>query len=143
MDVYTFNTMVRFESGLLGVSGLTGDMQALLDVEDTNKAAATAIELFVYDVKKSIGALATTLGGIDSLIFSGGIGEQSAVIRARVCQNLEYMGIEIDQTANEQHDFLISSKESRVGVHAIPTDEASIIAMQTNELLNTTTAVKE
>lgn len=142
MDVRTFDTMVRFESGLLGVSGLTGDMRALLDVEKKNKAAATAIELFVHDVKKSIGALATTLGGIDSLIFSGGIGEQSAIIRARICQDLGYMGIEIDPTANERHAFLLSTKNARVGVHVISTDEASVIAVQTNELLNTTAGKK-
>ncbi|HSW91718.1 MAG TPA: acetate/propionate family kinase [Candidatus Saccharimonadales bacterium] len=137
MDMHAFNHMVRFESGLLGVSGLTGDMHALLNKEAENKKAASAVELFVRDVKKSIGALSTTLGGIDSLIFSGGIGEQSAVIRARICRDLGYLGIEVDPIANDEHAFLISTKDARVGVHVIPTNEASVIALQTNTLLNT------
>lgn len=137
MDMHAFNHMVRFESGLLGVSGLTGDMHALLNKEAESKKAAAAIELFVHDVKKSIGALSAALGGIDSLIFSGGIGEQSAIIRTRVCQDLGFLGIEVDPAANEEHAFLISTNAARVGVHVIPTNEASVIAMQTNELLNT------
>lgn len=138
MSIDEFGQMVNFESGLLGVSNITGDMHTLLDMEDTNQDAATAIELFVRDVKKSIGALTTTLGGINSLLFTGGIGEQSAVLRARICQDLGYLGIEIDQSANEQHAFLISADHSTVGVHVIPTDEALVIATQTNDALNET-----
>lgn len=136
MSADEFDHMVNFESGLLGVSGVTGDMHSLLSLEEQNRDAAMAIELFVRDVKKSIGALATTLGGVDSLLFSGGIGEQSAVLRARICQGLEYMGIEISEVANERHSFLISAEHSRVGVHVIPTDEARVIALQTIESLN-------
>jgi acetate kinase len=136
MSIDTFNHMVRFESGLLGVSGITGDMRALLAIEQEHKDAAIAIELFVRDIKKAIGALATTLGGIDSLIFSGGIGEQSAAIRARICQDLTYMGVEINEKANAEHAFLISAGHSRAGVHIIPTDEAAIIAAQTQELIS-------
>lgn len=126
-----FDYMVNFESGLLGVSGITGDMHSLLQLEKENEDAALAVELFVRDVKKSIGAYAALLGGVDSLIFSGGIGEQSALIRGRICQGLESLGIEIDEIANQHNEFLISSGDSRTGVHAISADEARVIAEQT------------
>lgn len=136
ISVDEFDHMVRFESGLLGVSGVTGDMRTLLAIEHENKDAALAVELFVRGIKKAIGALAATLGGIDSVIFSGGIGEQSAVIRARICQDLAYMGIEIDEGSNTHHSFLISADRSKAGVHVIPTDESSVIAAQTQALVN-------
>lgn len=131
MTADEFDHMVNFESGLLGVSGVAGDMQKLLALEDTNKDAALAIELFVGSVKKTIGAFAAILGGVDSLIFSGGIGEQSAALRSRICEGLGYMGIEINEAANERHDFLISAEHGRAGVHVIPADEARVIAEQT------------
>lgn len=127
--------MVSFESGLLGVSQLTSDMRTLIDIEKENDGAAMAVEMFVGDVKKSIGALATTLGGIDSLIFSGGIGEQSVVIRERICKGLEFIGIRLNDAANAENTFLISSSQSAVGVHVITADESRSIAIQTQELL--------
>lgn len=136
MTADEFDHMVNFESGLLGVSGTSGDMQTLLNLEDKNEDAAAAVELFVRDVRKSIGALTTVLGGVDSLIFSGGIGEQSSLLRGRICQGLGYLGIEVDEVANEQHSFLISTRESKVGVHVLPADEAHVIATQTMGLLN-------
>jgi len=126
-----FNHMVSFESGLKGISGITGDMHELLTLENENDDAAIAIELFVRGVKKSIGALAATLGGVDSLIFSGGIGEQSSILRERICQGLAYMGIEINKEANARHAFLISSEASQAGVHVIHTDEARMVAKLT------------
>ena len=138
MTADEFDHMINFESGLLGVSGVSDDMHSLLNLEKNNKDAAMAIELFVHDVKKSIGALAAVLGGVDSLIFSGGIGEQSAIIRARICQDLAYMGVEISEDANTHHAFLISSESSKVGVHVIQTDEALVIATKTQELVNKT-----
>ena len=126
-----FERMVNSESGLLGVSGFTGDMYSLLQVENENENAAMAIDLFVRSIKKAIGASSALLSGVDSLIFSGGIGEQSAPIRARICRGLEYLGIEIDETANQNNEFLISSANSQVGVHVVPADEASVIAEQT------------
>lgn len=142
MSIDTFDHMVNNGSGLLGVSGISGDMSSLLNLERENKDAALAIELFVRDVKKAIGGFAALLGGVDSLIFSGGIGEQSAVLRGRICQGLEYMDIEISESANQENSFLISSESSRVGVHVIPTDEARIIAEQTIELQQRGTAWK-
>lgn len=138
MDIDEFTHMVQFESGLLGVSGITGDMRALLANEQESKDAAIAIELFIRSIKKAIGALAATLGGVDSLIFSGGIGEQSSIIRSRVCQDLTYMGIAISEEANARHAFLISDQQSSAGVHVIPTDEAQVIATQTQRLVSRT-----
>ena len=135
LSVNEFNHMVSSESGLLGISQLTGDMRTLLELEKNNENAALAVELFVRDVKKSIGALATTMGGVSSLIFSGGIGEQSAVLRTRICEGLEYMGIELNEDTNAEHAFLISSSKSNAGVHVIPANEARVIAMQTHALL--------
>lgn len=135
MTADEFDHMVNFESGLLGVSGVSGDMQKLLALENKNQDAAMAIELFVISVKKTIGAFAATLGGVDSLIFSGGIGEQSAVLRSRICEGLGYMGVEIDKAANERHDFLVSTEQSRAGVHVILADEALVIAEQTATLI--------
>ena len=134
VDIDAFDQMINTESGLLGVSGVSGDMASLLNLEAKNEDAALAIELFVHDVKKSIGGFAALLGGVDSVIFSGGIGEQSPVLRARICQGLEYMGIEINESANNDSSFLISSPSSHVGVHVIATDEARVIAQQTVEL---------
>lgn len=135
MGVDEFDYMVNFESGLLGVSGITGDMYSLLQLEKENEDAVLAVELFVRGVKKSIGAYAALLGGVDSLIFSGGIGEQSALIRSRICQGLEYLGIEIDDAANQNNEFLISSGGSRAGVHVIAADEARVIAGETVKVM--------
>ncbi len=132
-----FTHLVNYESGLLGVSELSADMYTLLQHESTNPNVAEAIDLFIYQTRKAIGALAATLGGLDSVIFSGGIGERSAVIRARVCDGLGFLGIELDSASNEQSTELISSAQSRVGVHVITTDEASIIAKQVFETIDT------
>lgn len=137
LDAEQFNHMVNFESGLLGVSELSASMLTLLQNESSNQKAAEAVELFVYQVRKSIGSLSAALGGLDSLVFSGGIGEQSSVLRGRICEGLGFLGIEIDQANNDQHSTLISTPGSRVGVHVIPTDEASIIIQQVCATLST------
>lgn len=130
MSLEEYNHMVNFESGLLGVSELSGDMYTLLQNEATNEQAAEAVNLFCYQVRKSIGALAATIGGLDSLVFSGGIGEQAIGLRARICNELGFLGIDLDDASNAQHASLISVQGSRVGVHVIPTDEALVIAKQ-------------
>jgi acetate kinase len=126
--------LVNHQSGLLGVSGISSDMQDLLARESRDAAAADAVEMFTYQVRKSIGAFTTVLDGVDALVFTGGIGERSAVIRSRVCAGLEYLGIALDQRSNERNDVLIS--EGPVRVYAIPTDEEKMIARQTLKLLN-------
>lgn len=136
MGFEQYNHMVNFESGLLGVSELSGDMYTLLQNSDTNPQAAEAVELFCYQVKKAIGALASTIGGLDSLVFTGGIGERSPPIRARICDGLEFLGITIDDDANQHHGPLISAGTSAVGVHMIRTDEASTIAKQVYHINN-------
>lgn len=130
-----FNTMANKESGLLGVSGDTGDMRVLLERQKTSPSAAQAVELFCYHTSKAIGALSATLGGLDSLIFSGGIGERSAEVRKRICANLEYLGIEIDVTRNSVSERLISRDGSPAGVHVIPTDESYMIANEVKHIL--------
>lgn len=130
MDGAAYDHMVNYESGLLGVSGLTSDMHALIDARLTDAHAAEAVDVFCYDIKKAVGALTTTIGGLHSLVFSGGIGEQAPLIRARICEGLEYMGISLDETANQRNDFLISAAGAGVGVHVIPTDEAMTITRE-------------
>jgi acetate kinase len=125
-----YNHMINAESGLLGVSELSADMLTLLQNEATNQKAAEAVNLFCYQVRKSIGALSATLGGLDSLVFSGGMGEQSVPIRARICEGLEFLGISIDETENTIHSFTISRAGSQTGVHVLPTDEALFMARE-------------
>lgn len=128
--------LVNHQSGLLGISGISSDMQDLLGRESGDAAAADAVELFTHQIRKSIGAFTAVLDGIDALVFTGGIGERSAIIRSRVCAGLGYLGIALDQGANEQNDLLISCPVGPVRVYAIPTDEEKMIARQTLKLLN-------
>lgn len=137
LGIEEFNHMVNFESGLLGVSDLSADMYTLTQNEATNPQAADAINLFVHQIRKYIGSLATTIGGLDSVIFSGGIGENSSALRSRICEGLEFLGIELDENSNQQHIECISSPTSRVGVHVIPTNEAHVIVRQVLEIVNT------
>jgi acetate kinase len=138
MSVEEYQHMINFESGLLGISELSNDMYTLMREESSDERAKEAVTYFVYQVKKAIGALATTLGGIDSLVFSGGIGEQSYVLRKRICDGLDFLGVQLDSARNHQHADLISSPESQVGVHVIQTNEAVEIARQTLQtLINT------
>jgi len=118
------NHLVGFESGLLGISETTGDMKQLLDVEDQDSRAADAINIFCYQLKKYIGAYAAVMGGLDTLIFTGGIGEPSWKIRARVCEGLECLGIELDEERNRNGADIITRDGSRACVRVIHTDEA-------------------
>ncbi len=136
MSIDDFSHMVNFESGWLGVSELSADMYSLLENESTNAQADEAINLFVYQVKKTIGAMAAALGGLNSLVFSGGIGEQSSVLRARICEGLGFLGVELDENSNNQQLELISAAHSQVGVHVIPTNEASVIVRQTYKIIS-------
>lgn len=130
-----YTRLVNHESGLLGVSETSSSMKVLLEEESTNPHAAEAIALFVYQLQKAVGALSATIGGLDSLVFSGGIGEQSAVIRERVCDGLGYLGINLDVDRNSTNQELISSTSSQVGVHVLPTDEAQVLAAKTVKIM--------
>lgn len=120
------------QSGLLGVSGISNDMRNLLGSEEPN--AREAVELFVYQVAKQLGALAAALQGIDALVFTAGVGEHAAVIRERVCRKAEWLGIRLDPAANEAHGPRISTANSRVSAWVIPTDEERMIAIHTAAL---------
>jgi acetate kinase len=129
------NHWINKECGLLGVSGTSPDMQDLLQKESRDPRAAEAVALFCYQVKKTIGAYSAVLGGLDTLVFTGGIGERSAAIRSRICTGLDYLGIELNPRANEHNELFLSVEDSRVGVYAIPTDEESIIARTVKHVL--------
>ncbi|HEU5408714.1 MAG TPA: acetate/propionate family kinase [Nitrospira sp.] len=135
MTVERFHGMVNTESGLLGVSEISSDMRDLLKQERSDPRAAEAVGLFCYQARKWIGALAAALGGVDSLVFSAGIGEHAPAIRARICAGLEFLGIVINEPANEANQPVISSEASRVRVRVIPTDEEREIAESVVRLL--------
>jgi acetate kinase len=128
MDARSFDRMVNHQSGLLGISGTSADVRELLAAEATDPRAAEALALFCYRIRQSIGTLAASLGGLDVLVFSGGIGEQSAEIRKRICSGLGFLGIDIDNAPNQSAAAVISSSTSRVSVRVIPTDEEAVIA---------------
>lgn len=128
MGRYQFDEMVHHASGLLGMSETSGDMRELLRLEATDVRAAEAIAMFCYQVKKCVGAYAAALGGIDTLVFAGGIGEHAAPVRARICEGLGFLGIQIDAERNAAHAPMVSSAASRVAVRVLRTDEEHMIA---------------
>jgi acetate kinase len=123
-----FNNLINHESGLLGVSETSFDMQDLLAQETKDIRAAEAVALFCYQAKKWIGAFAAALGGLDTLVFAGGIGESSPIIRSRICEDLGFLGIELEEKQNAANEGVISSAASRVAVRVIRTDEEQMIA---------------
>jgi acetate kinase len=127
--------MVNHESGLLGISETSSDVRDLLAHERADVRAEEALGVFCYQTKKWIAAFAGALGGLDTLVFAGGIGENSAPIRERVCEGLQFIGLELDESRNRAHAPLISSEASRVAVRVIPTDEESVIARMTAQAL--------
>ena len=136
MSTDEISHLLSHESGLKGVSEMTSDMHALLDAQSENPKAALAVELFCSKIRKTIGAYAAVLGGVDSIIFSGGIGERSAEIRRRICSNFEFLGITIDEDRNQRSERLISSDQSSVGVHVILAREDHSIITQTLSVIN-------
>jgi acetate kinase len=128
-----FQSMVNHQSGLIGISETSADVRDLLEREDADARAREALAMFCYQAKKWIGAYAAALGGLDTLVFAGGIGENSAPVRRRICDGLEFLGIEIDETLNERHAARIS--KGMVAVRVIRTDEESVIADLTCRVL--------
>jgi acetate kinase len=120
--------MVNHESGLLGISETSSDMRDLLDHEKQDIRAAEAVALFCYQAKKWIGAYAAALGGVDTLVFAGGIGENASPVRTRICEGLGFLGIKLDDSRNAESAVVISNDTSRVTVRVIRTDEELIIA---------------
>jgi len=133
MTAAQFQTLVNHESGLMGISESSADVRDLLERERADVRAREAIDLFCYQAKKWIGAFAAALSGVDTLVFAGGIGENSAPVRRRICDGLQFLGIEIDDTLNQQHAARIST--GAVAVRVIRTDEESVIADFTRRVL--------
>ena len=128
MDAQQFNEMVNSRSGLLGVSETSSDMRDLLQREAQDVRAAEAVALFCYQVRKWIGAFAAALGGLDTLVFSGGIGENAPIVRARICAGLGFLGIDLEEKRNAANEDVISAAAGRVAVRVIRTDEELTIA---------------
>ena len=131
-----FYKMANHESGLVGISETSSDLRDLLARESGDVRAAEAVALFCYQAKKWIGAFTAALGGLDTLVFAGGIGENSALIRERICENLGFLGIEINPARNAAAEAVISTETSRVKIRIIATDEELMIARSVAHLLD-------
>jgi acetate kinase len=127
--------LLSHRAGLLGISGTSGDMRTLLTSEMTDSRDHLAVMAYVYGIKKAIGALAAALGGLDTIVFSGGIGEHAPTVRSRVCDGLEFLGVQIDPDRNRSNAPVISAAAARIIVRVIPTDEELMIARATCRLL--------
>jgi acetate kinase len=134
-DASRLDELVNHQAGLLGVSGLSPDMKTLLEQRQREPHAAQAVELFCYQLRKYIGALTAVLGGLDTLVFTGGIGERAAPVRWETCQQLAYLGIALDPQQNAVHAEVISTPQSTCTVRVIPTNEDLMIARHTRTLL--------
>ncbi|MCW7538541.1 acetate/propionate family kinase [Aquabacterium sp. A7-Y] len=135
MDPRAIEDLLYRRSGLLGVSGLSSDMRVLLASDDAR--ARFAVDLYVYRIGRELGSLAAAAHGIDTLVFTAGIGERAALIRERVCQNAAWLGVDINPSLNQTHGPRIHTSASKVAVWVIPTDEELVIARHTRELLQT------
>jgi acetate kinase len=126
LDDKALEDLLYRRSGLLGVSGLSADMRPLMD--SPRPEAKAAIDLFVFRLVRELGAMTASLQGLDSLVFTAGIGEHAPPIRARVCDNLGWLGVELDPVANARNALKISTADSRVSAWVIPTDEERVLA---------------
>jgi len=127
-------TLLNHEAGLLGVSGQSSEMKALLEKRKTEPAAALAVQMFCYQARKFIGAFAAALGGLDTLVFTGGIGERAAIVRAEICSGLQHLGVAVDGEANNRNAEVISATGSRSVVRVVETDEDLMIARHTRSV---------
>jgi len=136
MTVERVEHLLYEESGLLGVSGVTSNMQDLLSRPDT-QTAIEAVEVFCYQARRHLAALTATLGGLDRVVFTGGIGANAPIVRAKICAGLEYLDLKLDEARNASNDPIVSAHASRVAVQALPTDEELTIARHVREMLTT------
>jgi acetate kinase len=136
MSAEQFHRMVNHESGLLGVSETSADMRDLLARETADVRAAEAVALYCYQITKSIGAFAAALGGVETLVFAGGVGENAPVVRQRICEVLGFLGVALDDNSNTANADVISADASAVTVRMIRTDEEAMIARATQRVLN-------
>ena len=132
MSAFDVRRMLFAESGLLGVSGISNDMRTLLDRLDPD--AKRAVDLFIYRAVREIGAMAAVLGGLDGIVFTGGIGEHAAPVRAGICAGMEWLGAVLDADANRDNATRISTDDSAVDMFILPTDEEGVIARETRRL---------
>jgi acetate kinase len=139
MDARAIEELIYQQSGLLGVSGISSDMRTLL--ESKEKGARFAVDLFIYRIGRELGSLAAAIGGLDALVFTGGIGEHAAVVRERVCRDAGWLGVELDVNANEEGGPRISTESSGVSVWTIPTNEELMIARHTRRTMGMVAAV--
>jgi acetate kinase len=130
-----FYEMVNHESGLLGISETSADMRDLLVQEKDDVRSEEAVALFCYQAKKWIGSFSAALGGLDTLVFAGGIGESAAIVRERICDGLEFLGVQLEEKRNAANEGVISTAASRVTVRVIRTDEELIIARSVCRIL--------
>jgi acetate kinase len=128
--------LLDHQSGLLGVSGQSSDMKALLQKSRTDNAARMAVQMFAYQVRKFIGAYAAVLSGLDTLVFTGGIGERAAEVRTEICSGLEYLGVTLDMAANGQNAELISQHGTKCTIRVVQTDEDLMIASHTRNVVH-------
>jgi acetate kinase len=133
LGVGALEDLLYKRSGLLGLSGVSNDMRALHASDDPR--AGDAIDYFVYRIGQELGALTASLGGLDALVFTAGVGENDPVLRQRVCVDAAWLGIEIDKKANESGSLKISKGDSTPAVWVIPTDEERMIAAHTLKLV--------
>ncbi len=136
MSSQEFQQMCNFESGLLGVSGYTADMERLILDAAINPAAEEAVAFFCHAVKKQIAAMTAAMGGMDVLVFTGGMGDKAPVVRERICKGLEFLGVSIDSEANKKNEEDIAAAQSLVEVYVCPTNEAHVIAQESSRFLS-------
>lgn len=136
LSLHEAGTLLNKHSGLIGISGESSDMREILAAkQEDHKRARYAFEIFCYKIKKYLGAYAAAMGGLDAFIFTGGIGENSPEVRQEVCGNLEFLGIQIDESKNKNGEQIISSDSSKVSVLRVPTNEELVIALDTSEIV--------
>lgn len=143
LDPDAFNKLINQQSGLLGISEISADMEVLLGKQHIDIRAYEAIDFFCYHVRKWIGSFTAVLGGVDTIVFTGGIGENAPEIRTWICKGLEFLGVEIDEAKNFKNEETISSTASKVTVHMIKTNEEWMIARLVDEVLRSTIDRKE
>ncbi len=137
LSLHEAGTLLNKHSGLIGLSGESSDMREIIAAaKDGHKRAKYAFDVFCYRIKKYLGAYAAAMGGLDAVVFTGGIGENSAEVRAEVCRDMEFLGIELDEEKNKNKEENLSKDSSRVAVLRIPTNEELVIAMDTSEIVN-------
>ena len=137
LSLHEAGTLLNKHSGLIGISGESSDMREIIaSVKDEHKRSVYAFEIFCYRIKKYIGAYTAAMGGLDALVFTGGIGENAVEVREEVCRNMEYLGIKLDTLKNESREQVISDSSSKVNIFRIPTNEELVIAMDTANIVS-------